>query len=116
MDSEGKMVTNMNKENLKRELNKLFLAMDYIADNYLSKRKITIKKAEAFYAIYQQLGLLWEFLGCFCKHWDGYKKKGDKFLCRICGKVKGTKESYYLLPVIGEKVIGRMLRPGKDKF
>jgi hypothetical protein len=55
-------------------------------------------------------------LGCFCKHWDGYKRKDDKFLCKICGKVKGRKENYYLLPVIGEKVIGRMVRPGKDKL
>ena len=106
----------MNKENLKKELNKLFLSMNYIADNYLSKRKITSKKAEVFYAIYQQLGLLWEFLGCLCKHWDGYRKKGDKFLCKICGKVKGTRESHYLLPAIGEKVIGRMVGPGKDKL
>ena len=106
----------MNKENLKKELNKLFKSMNYIADNYLSKRKIASKKAEVFYAIYQQLGLLWEFLGCLCKHWDGYKKKGDKFLCKICGKVKGTRESHYLLPAIGEKVIGRMVGPGKDKL
>lgn len=98
----------MNKDNLKKELNKVFRSMNYVADNYLSKRKITLKKARVFYAIYQQLGLLWEFLGCLCKHWNGYKKKDDKFLCKICGKVKGTKESYYLLPVIREKVIGRM--------
>ena len=39
----------MNKENLKKELNKLFLSLNYIADNYLSKRKITSKKAEVFY-------------------------------------------------------------------
>jgi hypothetical protein len=30
--------------------------------------------------------------------------------------VKETKENYYLLPVIGEKIIGRMVRPGKDKL
>ncbi len=112
----GKIVSNMNKENLKKELNKVFRSMNYVADNYLSKRKITSKEARVFYAIYQQLGLLWEFLGCFCKHQDGYKKKDDKLLCKICGKVKGTKENYYLLPVIGEKVIGRMVRPGKDKL
>jgi hypothetical protein len=106
----------MNKENLKKELDKLIRSMNYIANNYLSKRKITPKKAKIFYAIYQQLGLLWEFLGCFCKHRDGYKKKDDKFLCKICGRVKETKENYYLLPVIGEKIIGRMVRPGKDKL
>lgn len=93
----------MNKENLKKELNKLFKAMDNIADNYLSKRNVSLKKAEVFRAIYQQLGLLWEFLGCLCKHWDGYKKKGDQLLCKICGKVKGTKGSYYIFPVTGKK-------------
>ena len=104
----------MHKEDVKKKLNKLFSSMDYIVDNYLSKRKITPKEAEVFYGIYQQLGLLWEFLGCLCKHRDGYKKKGDKFLCKVCGKVKGTRESHYLLPAIGEKIIGRMVRPGED--
>lgn len=106
----------MNKEDLKKELKKLFKSMDYIADNYLLKRKITTKIAGEFYNIYQRLGLLWEFLGYQCKHWDGYKKKDDKFLCRICGKVKGVKDEYYLLPVMGRKVIGRMIIPGKDKL
>lgn len=89
--------------------------MNYVANNYLLKKRIASKKAGAFYTLYQHLGLLWEFLGCQCKHWEGYKKKGNKFLCKICGKVKGTKESYYLLPVRGGKNIGRFIRPGKDK-
>lgn len=112
-----KTFDNMNpKENLKKKLNKLFKSMDYVADTYLSKKNISPKKVEAFYAIYQQLGFLWELLGCQCKHWDGYKKKDGKLLCKICGKVKGTEENYYLLPVAGEKVIGRMVNPPKGKL
>ncbi len=106
----------MDKKSLKKGLNKLYKSMNYVVDNFLTKRVIAIKKAKVFYSIYQQLGLLWDFLGSQCKHWDGYKKKDDKFLCRICGRVKGTKESYYLLPVIGQKVIGKNVRPGKDNF
>ena len=90
--------------------------MDYIADNYLSPKGITSKKADAFYAIYQQLGLLWELLGSQCKHRDGYRKQDHKLLCKICGKMKEAKESYYLLPATGEKVIGRMVKPREDKF
>ncbi len=92
----------MDKSELKQKINEVFESLDYIADNYLLKRKITSKKAGKFYAIYQQLGLLWELLGCLCKHWDGYKNKDDKLSCKICGKVKGTKENYYLLPVRGK--------------
>lgn len=106
----------MNKENLKKELKKLFKSMDFIADKYLLKKKITRKDASKFYTIYQQLGLLWEYLSCHCKHWDGHKKKGNKFLCRICGKVKGVREEYYLLPVEGKKVIGRMIRPRENRL
>ncbi|PIZ16758.1 hypothetical protein COY52_06230 [Candidatus Desantisbacteria bacterium CG_4_10_14_0_8_um_filter_48_22] len=106
----------MNKKELKVEIAKLFKSMDYVADRYLSKTKINKKKSELGYNIYQQLGLLWEFLSLQCKHWDGYKKKGDKFLCKICRKVKGIKEKYYLLPVNGGKVIGRMVKPGKDNL
>lgn len=105
----------MNKKNLKKELRELFKSMDYIADMYLSKRKISRRKISVFCNIYQQLGLLWEFLGLQCKHWDGYKKKDNKLLCKICGKVRGVEESYYLLPATGVKVIGRMIRPGEAK-
>ena len=90
--------------------------MDYIADNYLSRRKAPSKETAVFYSIYQQLGLLWELLGCRCEHRDGYGKKGNNLVCKICGKVKGTKERYYLLPVTGKKVIGRMVRPGKGRL
>lgn len=106
----------MDKAILKKEFKKLFKSMDYVSDNYLSKRKVTKGDASAFYNIYQQLGLLWEFLSYQCRHWNGYIKKANKFLCKICGRVKGTKEKYYLLPLKGRKIIGRMIRPGRDKF
>lgn len=105
----------MDTKYLKKELRKLFKSMDYIADKHLSKRNISQKDLLIFYNIYQQLGSLWQFLGLQCKHWDGYKKRDDKFLCKICGKVKDVKQDYYVLPVIGKKVIGRMIRLGKNK-
>lgn len=89
--------------------------MNYIADNYLSQGKVLSKETKVFYSVYQQLGLLWEFLGCRCGHWDGHRKKGNNLVCKICGNVKGTKERYYVLPLSGVKVIGRMVRPGKDR-
>lgn len=104
----------MNKMYLKKDLRNLFKTMDYIADKYLCKTRIRRKDIEIFYRIYQQLGLLWEFLGLQCGHWDGYKKKEDKYLCKICGRVKGIEERHYLLPVKGEKVIGKMVRPGQS--
>lgn len=83
----------IHKKDLKKALNELFMSMDYIADHYLAKRKVPSKETKVFYSIYQQLGLLWEFLGCQCKHWDGYRRKDNKLLCKICGKVKGTMRS-----------------------
>lgn len=99
---------------LKKELRNLFKTMDYIADKYLCKTRVRRKDIEMFYRIYQQLGLLWKFLGLQCGHWDGYKKKEERFLCKICGRVKGIEERHYLLPVKGEKVIGKMVRPGQS--
>lgn len=108
----------MNKKYLKQELKKLFKSMDYIANKYLSKTKIKIsrKKAELFFNVYQQLGLAWAFLSLQCKHWDGYKKRRGKYVCRICGSIKGVNEEGYLLPVKGKKVIGRMIRPERDNI
>lgn len=102
--------------NLKKELKRLFKSMDYIADEYLCRRKISQKDITMFYSIYQQLGCLWEFLSLQCKHADGYKKKDNKFLCKICGQAKDTKQHYYLLPILGKKIIGRMVKPRKDNL
>lgn len=107
----------MNKTELKQELQKLFKSMDYVSKKYLVNKKITPKSASLFYNIYQQLGFLWELLSYQCKHWDGYYQKDKKWLCKICGEVQGSKKQYYFLPVKGEKVIGRMVKPARsDKF
>lgn len=106
----------IDRKYFRKELKNLFKTMDYIADKYLYKHETRRKDKdfETFFRIYQQLGLLWDFLGLECGHWEGYKKKGDNYLCKICGKVKGGEDRYYLLPVAGKKVIGKMVRPGKS--
>lgn len=38
----------MDKRSLREELNKLFRAMNYIADNYLSKEKLAQKRQRSF--------------------------------------------------------------------
>lgn len=90
--------------------------MDYVSDKYLlkTKTKISKKNAEIFFNIYQQLGLAWTFLSLKCRHWDGYKKRGGKLVCRICGGINGINHEGYLLPVKGKKVIGRMIKPMDD--
>lgn len=106
----------MNKELLKKEFRKLFRSLDFISNNFLNKesRKIGIKN---YYTIYQQLGIAWEFLGMQCKHWDGYKKTRDrKEVCKICGKVKGVAENYYLLLKEGPKKIGISVVPNSKKI
>ena len=89
---------------LKKELKSLFRSMDYISDNYLNKEGIDDKEFEVFANIYQQLGMVWEFLGLQCRHWDGYRETRDKKeVCKICGKVRDVNETHILLPVKGHK-------------
>lgn len=88
----------MKKAQLKKELNSLFKSLDLISENYLDGKSHK-KNDEQFYTIFQQLGIAWEFLGLQCKHWDGYKRtKEGHEVCKICGKVKGIDESYYISP------------------
>ncbi len=90
--------------------------MDFISKNFLGKEGIDKKDFRNYFNIYQQLGLAWEFLGLQCKHWDGYKKiRTTKEVCRICGKVKGIGELYYLIPQKGIKKIGKKLKPNSKK-
>ena len=90
--------------------------MDFVSDNFLNKESISKDKLEIYFNIYQQLGMAWEFLGLECKHWDGYKKIRDKKeACKICGKIKGVKDTYYLLPEKGLKKIGTKLKPNSKK-
>ncbi|MDP2207409.1 MAG: hypothetical protein Q8K98_01375 [Bacteroidota bacterium] len=106
----------MKKDHVKEELKKLFKSLDFISNNFLNKKGISKKELHIFFNIYQQLGLTWEFLGLQCKHWNGYKKtKEAKICCKICGKIKGIGESYYMLPAKGLKIIGTKLNPNSKK-
>lgn len=69
-----------------------------------------------FAELYQQLGMLWEFLGLQCRHWDGYRRNhSGTMLCRICGKLKGADEYWLLLPRKGNKSIGSKTIPTSDE-
>jgi len=82
------------KERIKKELRKLFKSMDFVSDNFLANEKAAGKDFRMYFDIYQQLGLVWEYLGRQCKHWDGYKMTREKHeVCRICGEVKKVKTS-----------------------
>lgn len=104
------------KTRLKREFRRLFRSMGFVADRYLRGKGIPEKTVERFAEIYQQLGMVWEFLGLQCKHWDGYRKAREgKLACRICGKIKGLDEHWLLLPRSGPKEIGRRAMPTSQK-
>lgn len=106
----------MQKDHIKKELKDLFKSMDFISDNFLNRKGIKEKKLQIYFRIYRQLGLAWEFLGLQCEHGEGYKKTKDKKgTCRICGKVKGVDEFYYLIPKRGLKKIGIKLQPNSKK-
>lgn len=95
------------KEAVRKELKRLLRAMDFVSENLLENQR---KRAtqQVYFDIYQGLGLAWEFLGLRCRHWDGFKRtKGSKKTCRICGKVKGIRDQYWLMPMDGTKRIGQ---------
>jgi hypothetical protein len=105
-----------NKEYIKKEFRKLFKSMDFIGKKFLADEKTAGKDFQVYFNIYQELGLAWELLSLQCGHWDGYRKTRDhKKACRICGKIKGIDESYYLLPRAGNKIIGRKSQPNSEK-
>ena len=110
------MKKKIEKKRLKKELKSLLKSMDYINDNYLSKKGVDDKEIEVFANVYQQLGIAWEFLRLQCRHWDGYKKTRDKKkVCKICGKVRKIDETHILLPLKGHKKIGRRKTPDSKK-
>ncbi len=89
--------------------------MDFISNRYLARKRLPAKLAAAFYDVYQQLGVAWEYLALQCRHWDGYRKvRGGKLACRICGTIKGTETRWLLLPAKGQKIIGRQTRPNSS--
>lgn len=102
----------MEKEEIKKELKSIFRSLDFVSKKFLNNKNINKEEFQTFFNIYQQLGLAWDFLGLQCKHWEGYKKRKDKKeLCKICGKVKDTDDSYYLLPKGEPKKLGVKLKP-----
>jgi len=106
----------MKKEQIKKDLKKLFKSMDFISENFLNREDLTEKELQTYFDIYQQLGIAWEFLGLQCRHWEGYRKiKDGKMSCRICGMIKGADDFYYLLPKKGHKKVGNKLNPNSKK-
>lgn len=104
------------KDKIKKELKSLFKSMDFVSKYFLDKEDINKKDFQTFFNIYQQLSLAWEFLSVQCEHWEGYKRSVDeKETCRICGKVKGVKDAYFLLPGKGPKKLGIKLKPHSKK-
>jgi hypothetical protein len=104
------------RDKLKKDLRSLFRSMDFVSNNFLGNENIDKKKCQIYFNLYQQLGLAWEYLALQCKHWDGYKKTRDKKeVCKICGKVKGVDDLYYLLPKEGPKKLGTKLKPKSKK-
>ena len=106
----------MNQKQIKKELKSLFRSMDFVSNNFLNGKSINKKEFQIYFNIYQQLGLVWEFLCLHCIHHEGYKKTRDKkVVCKVCGKVKDVDESYYLLPKEGIKKLGKRLKPDSRK-
>ncbi len=95
------------KAQLKTDLKRVFRALDF-ASKHLNGRRPPKAQQNSYFGLYQSLGLAWEFLSLQCKHWDGYKRTRDgKLACRICGKIKGVQERYFLLTDSAVKRIGR---------
>jgi hypothetical protein len=102
------------KVRLKQELRRLLRSMDFVTKRYLTGKGRPVGNAERFAEIYQQLGLAWEFLGLQCHHEEGYRRTGEgRFVCRICGKVKGVADLWMLLPASGTITLGQKRFPGK---
>jgi len=108
----------MDQKVVKKQLKSLFKSMDFVSNNFLGKEKGSAKYAQIYFAIYQQLGLAWEFLGLQCKHRDGYKKTADNIeVCKICGIVRETHDSFVLLSRKGAKTLGMKVKPNsKETF
>lgn len=100
---------------LKRELRRLWRSMDLVS-RHAALNDEDNPENQRFAELYQQLGMLWEFLGLQCRHWDGYRRNhSGTMLCRICGKLKGADEYWLLLPRKGNKSIGSKTMPTSDE-
>jgi len=110
------MSEDQDKKRLKSELKSLFRGMDFISTSFLKEGVLKEKELQIYADIYQNLGMAWEFLGLQCKHWDGFKKLRDgKEACKICGKIKGVEEGYYLFRKGQKKRIGKRVVPNSKK-
>ncbi len=101
---------------LARELKRLSRSMTFLSRHPSLEQDNAEGKRLA--EIYQQLGMLWEFLSLQCSHWKGWRKVGDgKLACRQCGTIQGVREEWILLPRKGKKTIGRKRFPNsKETF
>src|SRR5437773_252736 len=98
------------QRDLSRELRRLFRSMDFVSRHPSLKQDGPM--AKRFAEIYQQLGVVWEFLGLQCGHREGWRKLRDgNFACNVCGLIRGVKEQWLLLPRNGNKRIGRRALP-----
>lgn len=104
------------KDRLKKELRRVYKAMDFVSENSLrGDRKVATQ--QVYFDIYQALGLAWEFLGLQCQHWDGYSRNRDgRLVCRICGKIKGVQEQYWLPTPSGIRRVGRRALPTSKRI
>lgn len=102
------------KSNLAREFKRLFRSMTFVSDHAsLNGRG---PQAERLAEIYQQLGMLWEFLALQCRHTEGWRKVSEgKLACKLCGTIRGAVERWALLPRDGKKIIGRKLFPNSGE-
>ncbi|MBI5528575.1 MAG: hypothetical protein HY897_19765 [Deltaproteobacteria bacterium] len=94
------------KTRLKRDLRRLFRNMDFTCR----------RNDERFAEIYLQLGWAWEFLALQCRHWDGFRRTREGHdACRICGKIKGTDDGWFLFPSKGPVTLGQKRFPHKRR-
>jgi hypothetical protein len=108
------MNSSSTEASLKRDLRRLFHSMDFVSRHPALKREGP--GAKEFAEIYQQLGLVWEFLAMQCRHRSGWRKNGEgKFVCKVCGLICGAKEPWLLLPLEGKKTIGRRAVPNSKR-
>jgi hypothetical protein len=102
------------KSNLTREFKRLFRSMNFVSRHPSLNRRGP--QGERFAEIYQQLGMLWEFLALQCRHTEGWRKTRErKLACRLCGTIRGVTERWVLLPRDGKKTIGRKLFPNSGE-
>ena len=95
---------------LKRKLRRLIRSMDFVSRHPALKR--SGPEAEWLAEVYQQLGLAWEFLALQCHHRSGWRRTREgRLACKVCGLIRGARESWVLLPREGKKRIGHRAMP-----